>query len=72
MFERIRIGRLIRYLRINNGMSQLELSKKTGLMQSSIARIESGKFNVGFDTLQRISEVFDCEVSIIKVSNSKK
>lgn len=64
--ERIRIGNKIKELRMSQNMSQLELAEKTGLKQPSIARIEAGKFNTGFDHLQMIAEVFGCNIDFVK------
>ncbi|MEY8608480.1 helix-turn-helix transcriptional regulator [Parabacteroides segnis] len=64
--ERIRIGRRITQLREESGMSQDELAVKIGTKQSAIARIEKGAFNVGFDTLQAIAEIFGLRIDFTK------
>ena len=60
--ERIRIGRKVAELRKQAGMSQAELAEKIGTKQHAIPRIEKGAFNVGFDTLQAIAEVFGMKI----------
>lgn len=65
MNERERIGLRIAEIRKEKGLSQGELAEKSGLRQNAISRIEKGKFNVGFDTLQKIAEVFGKKVDLI-------
>ena len=36
----------------------------TGMQRNHISRIESGKYSVGFDTLQLIADQFDMKVKI--------
>ena len=64
---RKRIGERIRQLRMERGMSQIELAEKTGLVQPHIPRIEQGRYSVGFDTLQAIAKALGCTVDIIAV-----
>ena len=47
------------------GMTQGELAERCGLNQSHIARIEAGRYSVGFDTLQAIAEGMGGNVEII-------
>ena len=47
------------------GLTQGEIARFTGVSQSTISRIESGKYSVGFDTLQLIAEQFDMKVDIV-------
>lgn len=75
--ERKRIGRRIAEIRkrvewtdnqgvTHTGMTQGELAERCGLAQSHIARIEAGRYSVGFDTLQQIAEAFGAEVDIVR------
>ena len=74
--ERKRIGRRIAEIRKSvewtdgqgikrNGMTQGELAERCGLAQSHIARIEAGKYSVGFDTLQQIAEALGGVIDIV-------
>lgn len=63
--ERKRIGKRIAYLREEKGLSQEELAYKVGAKVKTIVNIESGKFNPGFDSLQKISNVFGKNVDIV-------
>lgn len=47
------------------GMTQGELAERCGLAQSHIARIEAGKYSVGFDTLQQIAEGLGKNIDIM-------
>lgn len=64
---RKRIGERIRQLRKQQGVSQVELSEKAGLIQPHIVRIEQGRYSVGLDTLQAIAKALGCTVDIIAV-----
>ena len=63
--ERQRIGQRIADLRKQHQMTQQDLANKTGMQRNHISRIESGKYSVGFDTLQLIAEQFDMKVDIV-------
>ena len=47
------------------GMTQRQLGARCGLQDSHIARIEKGRYSVGFDTLQAIAEVMGGNIDII-------
>lgn len=63
--ERQRIGQRIADLRKQHGLTQQDLANKTGMQRNHISRIESGKYSVGFDTLQLIAEQFGMKVDIV-------
>ena len=46
-------------------MTQEQLSKKTGIKQSAIARFESGKQSPNTDTLFKILEAVGCTLEIV-------
>lgn len=50
-------------------LSQSELAKRSGLPQSTIARIETDRLHIRLDTLMKILSVLDCDLSF--VSNEK-
>lgn len=50
------IAELIIDARIKKGMTQVELAKKTGTKQPSIARIERGETSINISFLERISK----------------
>ena len=63
--ERQRIGQRIADLRKQHQMTQQDLADLTGMQRNHISRIESGKYSVGFDTLQLIAEQFGMKVDIM-------
>ena len=62
---RDRIGARIAILRKQREWSQEELAQRAGLQRTHVGRIESGKYSVGFDTLQAIAEALGMTVDII-------
>jgi transcriptional regulator with XRE-family HTH domain len=63
--ERQRIGQRIADLRKQKGMTQQDLADITGNQRNHISRIESGKYSVGFDTLQAIAEAIGGTIDIV-------
>ena len=52
----------LRYLRLENNLSQKELSDKVGVKQNTISQIESGARNPSLSVAQKLSEVLGCTV----------
>ena len=48
------------------GMTQEELSKRTGIKQGNIARIECGRYNFTFDTLSVLAGAIGWKVDLTK------
>lgn len=69
--ERQRIGERIADIRKAKNMTQTELAEKCGLAQSHIARIETGRYSVGFDTLQQIGDALGHNVDFVKKRGDK-
>lgn len=63
--QRQRIGARIAQLRREQQLTQRELGEKCGLADTHIARIEKGRYSVGFDTLQAIAEGLNKTVDIV-------
>lgn len=75
--ERARIGQRIAVVRKSfewtdgqgirrKGMTQGELAARCGLLRNNLSRIEAGRYNVGFDTLQAIAEALGMTVDFVK------
>ena len=47
------------------GMTQTDLAERCGLSQSHIARIEAGRYSVGFDTLEAMAEGRGKKIDIV-------
>ena len=63
--QRQRIGQRIADLRKQRGITQQTLADLTGMQRNHISRIESGKYSVGFDTLQAIAEALGGTIDIV-------
>lgn len=50
------LGRAVRLIRDEQGISQVQLSEKTGLMQSWISHIEHGRRNPTWSNIVRLAE----------------
>ena len=50
--------------RIERGLSQKELAKKSGTKQSAISRLESGNYNPSLSFLQKVGEALDVKLKI--------
>jgi transcriptional regulator with XRE-family HTH domain len=62
--ERELLGERIAYIRKEKGISLAELSERTGIKESSILRIEEGKFSVNYDILASLAEAMGCYISL--------
>ncbi len=58
------VGKEIRRIRKEKGLSQKALSQKAGISQQLISRIEKGRENISLITLKRISKPFAKKVEI--------
>ncbi|MBE3586625.1 MAG: helix-turn-helix transcriptional regulator [Thermoanaerobacter sp.] len=53
------LGHNLKKIRQDKGLSQLKLSKLSGVAQSSISEIESGKSNPNISTLRKLASVLE-------------
>lgn len=58
-FNKFAVGRVVRQLRKNRGLSQEVFSGLVGIARSHLAMIESGSKQANFETVWRIANVFD-------------
>lgn len=63
--QRQRIGSEIAALRKKKGMTQQQVSDATAIQRPHIARVEQGRYNVGFDTLQAIADALDADIRTV-------
>ena len=63
--DRIRIGRRIEELRKQSGLSQRDLATRCGIAQSTVYRIEAGKFAVRLDLLESIANALGKKVDLV-------
>lgn len=55
----------LRYLRKQNGISQLKLAMDLSLNQNSISRYENGEREAGYDLLIKIADYFDVSIDYL-------
>lgn len=62
----MKIGQQIKYWRKKRGFTQSQLAEALGLSgKGTIYDIESGRRAPGSDTLQRISEILNCDLVMV-------
>lgn len=57
------INRALKTIRQFHGLTQAELALKLDMSKSYLSEIESGKKSVGYELLEKYSELFDVPVS---------
>lgn len=67
----VNITRAILDARINAGMTQVELSQKSGISQADISRLEKGTRNPSLNLLNRLAEAMDSTLSIEFIPNKR-
>ena len=63
--RRLKIAKQVRELRLEQKFTQKNISEKTGMPQSVIARLESGEHSISLDTLSRIAYALGKEVALV-------
>jgi len=60
------IGKRIKILRLDRGLTQGDIEEATGVSRSHISKIESGKVaNPGLDTLEKIANALKVSISFL-------
>lgn len=62
--QRERMGKSIRNLRTQRGLTQVQLAQLAGITQSNLARIETGRYSVGLDILNKIANAMGVAVEM--------
>lgn len=62
--HRLQIAYQIAKLRKRQKLSQKELARKLNTTQSAVARMEAGQQNFTTNTLQKIANVFKCDLRV--------
>lgn len=63
--ERIRIGNRLREIRESQGLTTTQLGERCGLTQSTISKVENGKWSVSLDILSKVCEALGAKVEIV-------
>ena len=64
------IGKKIKQLRLEKGMSQQELANKLGYSRERINQIENAKHDIGITSALRVLDVLGYEFSIMEKQSS--
>src|SRR5579875_1821008 len=59
----MKIGTTIRTFRLQKGLSQGDIEKKTGLLRCYLSRVENGHTVPSLDTLSKIAEALDLPIA---------
>ncbi len=65
------IGRRLRVIRIEKGLSQGDIEKQTGLLRSYLSRVENGHTVPSLDTLRKIAATLDVSLAELLDPESK-
>ncbi|MES2391414.1 MAG: helix-turn-helix transcriptional regulator [Acidobacteriota bacterium] len=68
----INIGMTIRNFRLQRGMSQGDIEKRTGLLRCYLSRVENGHTVPSLETLQKIASALDLPLSQFFVEDHVK
>ena len=63
--DRIRIGNRLRELREAQGLTTTQLGERCCLTQSTISKVENGKWSVSLDILSKVCEALGAKVEIV-------
>ena len=69
-FKMMQIGTTIRGHRLQKGLSQGDIEKKTGLLRCYLSRVENGHTVPSLDTLSKIAQALDLPISQFFVEDS--
>jgi transcriptional regulator with XRE-family HTH domain len=61
----VSVGESVRILREFQELSQIELSKMTGIPQATISAIENGKINLGVERAKLLARAFRCHPAVL-------
>ena len=68
--EAIKIGTTIRGVRLQKGMSQGDIEKRTGLLRCYLSRVENGHTVPSLDTLYKIAGALDVPLAHFFAENA--
>jgi transcriptional regulator with XRE-family HTH domain len=66
----MKIGTIIRAHRLQRGLSQGDIEKKTGLLRCYLSRVENGHTVPSLDTLSKIAQALDLPIAQFFADNS--
>ena len=60
------VGRRLQGRRDREGWSREQVAEMSGLTVDTIRKVEEGAFNVPLDVLQKIADIYGCEIYFLK------
>lgn len=62
--HRLRIGQRLKDIREAQGLTTTQLAERCGLVQSTISKIENGRWSASLDMLSRLCEALGARVEV--------
>lgn len=56
------IGSMVRAYRKRRGISQIQLSRKSGISQANISKFENGEYNISLSQLERLIRALNAHI----------
>lgn len=72
IYSRYKIGQKLRDIRIDNGLTIVELAERLGISVSHVNQIERGYRNMSLDLLMRYMDEFDVDANSILMCADKR
>lgn len=72
IYSRYKIGQKLRDIRIDNGLTIVELAERLGISVSHVNQIERGYRNMSLDLLMRYIDEFDVDANSILMCAEKR
>ena len=57
------LGRRVKFLRLDKGISQTKMAERIGLSQTNLSNMESGRTAITIQNLFKMREVLDCKMA---------
>jgi len=67
----LQVGATLRTLRRQRGLTAAEMGSRTGMTQQSISRIENGRHNVSFATLEKLLAAMGCTLRDLQAEDGE-
>lgn len=63
---KIKLGKRIAEIRKAKGITQVQLSERTGLERTYLSKIEKGKYSAGIETIELICNALGHDIDIVE------
>ena len=65
------VGKIIRYMRVSSGTSQIELAKTLGIGQTTLSGYERGFSMPNYDMVEKIADICDYEIVFVDKNSNE-